>query len=146
MIKILRGSNSWRVHNPPRVATLLLFFTGLMSFISCKNDNATKNQHKVFHYNQINQVTSLDPAFARIQANMWVVDHLYNGLVYLDDSLNVIPCLAKKWEISDNGLDYIFHLNNNVFFHDNTCFQDGKGRKMTASDVTYSFNRIVDTP
>jgi oligopeptide transport system substrate-binding protein len=143
--KLLRGHDFLGGSNLSRVVSELLFIIGLTFFISCKNDNATKNPHKVFHYNQISPVTSLDPAFARTQANMWVVDHVYNGLLYLDDSLNVIPCLAKKWEISGNGLDYTFHLNNNVFFQDNACFTGGKGRKMTASDVVYSFNRIIDT-
>jgi oligopeptide transport system substrate-binding protein len=143
--KIQEQYNSLRVSNLPRVVVQLLFIVGIFFFISCKNENTNKAQHKVFHYNQISQVTSLDPAFARTQANMWVVDHVYNGLLYLDDSLNVIPCLAKKWEISDNGLDYTFHLNNNVFFQDNACFSSGKGRKMTASDVAYSFSRIIDT-
>ncbi len=116
----------------------------LLLFNQCGSDTKQNNQ-KVFHYNQINQVTSLDPAFARTQANMWVIDHLYNGLVYLDDSLNVIPCLAKRWQISPDGLDYTFFLQNNVFFHDNTCFPNAKGRNMTASDVVYSFSRLIDT-
>ena len=120
-------------------------FISIVLFIQCKNDSTTNAAKHVFHYNQINQVTSLDPVFARTQANMWVIDHLYNGLVYLDDSLNVIPCLAKQWSISKDGLDYTFHLNNNVYFHDNPCFTQGKGRKMTAVDVVYSFNRIMDT-
>ncbi len=111
----------------------------------CKNDNGNKSTKKVFHYNQLNPITTLDPAFARNQAIMWAVDHLYNGLVYLDDSLNIIPCLAKRWEISKDGLDYTFHLNNAVYFHDNACFPNGKGRKMVAEDVVYSFNRIIDT-
>jgi oligopeptide transport system substrate-binding protein len=119
--------------------------SSLVIFMGCKTDNETHAKQNVFHYNQINQVTSLDPAFARVQANMWVVDHVYNGLVYLDDSLNVIPCLAQRWEISKDGLDYTFHLNDNVYFQDNQCFTNSKGRKMVASDVVYSFNRIIDT-
>jgi oligopeptide transport system substrate-binding protein len=130
MVKILRGC-------------CFSFFL-LLLFISCKSEDKQNNK-KVFHYNQINQVTSLDPAFARTQANMWVIDHLYNGLVYLDDSLNVIPCLAKRWQISPDGLHYTFFLQNDVFFHDNACFANGKGRKMTASDIAYTFYRLIDT-
>jgi peptide/nickel transport system substrate-binding protein len=76
---------------------------------------------------------------------MWAVDHLYNGLVYLDDSLNITPCLAKRWTISEDGLTYTFYLNNNVYFHDNPCFTNNNGRKFVADDVVYSFNRILDT-
>jgi peptide/nickel transport system substrate-binding protein len=31
-----------------------------------------------------------------------------------------------------------------VYFHDNEAFPNGKGRKMTAHDIVYSFNRIID--
>lgn len=117
----------------------------LFSLTHCKNETTQQTAKKVFHYNQINPITSLDPAFARNQAIMWAVDHLYNGLVYLDDSLNIIPSLAKRWQISDDGLQYTFHLHNSVFFHDNPCFPNGKGRKMIASDIVYSFNRIIDS-
>jgi oligopeptide transport system substrate-binding protein len=121
------------------------FFAIIFLFAQCKNEDAAKSNKKVFHYNQIAPITTLDPAFAKNQAIMWAVDHIFNGLVYLDDSLNVIPCLAKRWEISSDGLAYVFHLNDSVYFQDNPCFRDGKGRKMVASDVVYSFNRIIDT-
>ena len=75
---------------------------------------------------------------------MWAVHQLYNTLVQVDDSLNIIPSLAKSWEESEDNMGFIFHLRNDVFFQDNDAFPDGKGRKMTASDVVYSFNRIMD--
>ncbi len=45
-------------------------------------------------------VTSLDPAFARNQMNLWCVNQLFNGLTQLDSQLNVRPSVAKSWEIS----------------------------------------------
>lgn len=106
-----------------------------------ENDTAPK---QVFHYNQINSITSLDPAFAKSQNNIWAVDHLYNGLVQLDDQLNVKASIAKSWEISEDGKTYTFHLRDDVFFHDNEAFESGKGRKVVAEDFVYSFNRIID--
>jgi peptide/nickel transport system substrate-binding protein len=47
-------------------------------------------------------------------------------------------------EISDDRLRYTFYLRQDVFFHDNDAFEGGKGRRMTAYDVEYSFNRIID--
>ncbi|MEO6136130.1 MAG: ABC transporter substrate-binding protein, partial [Ginsengibacter sp.] len=40
--------------------------------------------------------------------------------------------------------EFIFHLRDDVFFHDNVAFENGKGRKMTAHDIVYSFERILD--
>ncbi|MFK7809057.1 MAG: ABC transporter substrate-binding protein, partial [Saprospiraceae bacterium] len=99
---------------------------------------------KVFHYNQPNAITSLDPAFARSQNNIWAIDHLYNGLLQLDESLNIKPCIAKDWRISDDGLTYTFQLRNDVYFHNDPAFPDGKGRRVVAADFIKSFERILD--
>ncbi|MGZ3923173.1 MAG: ABC transporter substrate-binding protein [Flavisolibacter sp.] len=86
----------------------------------------------------------MDPAFAKNQSIMWAVHQLYNTLVEGDSQLNIVPSLATRWEISDDKRTYIFHLRNDVVFHDDACFPNGKGRRMTAGDVEYSFKRIVD--
>jgi len=126
----------------------LKFLLPLMLLIAaCGGDSASDNNSgdkQIFIYNQPNAVTSLDPAFARSQTNIWAVDHLYNGLVQLDENLNVKPSIAKSWNISDDGLTYTFNLRDDVYFHDNECFNDKKGRKVTAADVVYSFARILD--
>jgi peptide/nickel transport system substrate-binding protein len=113
-------------------------------FISCsrKDDNAGKT---VFRYNESAGITSLDPAFAKDQANIWACNQLFNSLVQLDSHLRVVPCLAKSWEISNAGKTYRFILRDDVFFHNTDFFSfPGGRRKMTAEDVVYSFNRITD--
>ena len=63
----------------------------------------------------------------------------------MSDSLKVLPSIAKDWSISDDGLTYTFNLRNDVYFHDNDLFEGGKGRKVTAKDFVYSFNRLYDS-
>jgi peptide/nickel transport system substrate-binding protein len=75
---------------------------------------------------------------------MWSAHQLYNTLVEIDGKLNIIPSLAKSWDISEDRTIYTFHLHPDVFFHDDDAFPNGKGRKLTANDVVYSFNRILD--
>lgn len=75
---------------------------------------------------------------------MWAVHQLYNTLVETDDNLNMVPSLAKQWDISPDNLTFTFHLRTDVFFQDNTAFENGKGRLMTAHDVEYSFKRIIN--
>jgi peptide/nickel transport system substrate-binding protein len=89
-------------------------------------------------------IASLDPAFAKNQSVVWATHQLYNTLVEVDSNLNTVPSLAKSWAVSDDRLTYTFHLRTDVFFHDNEVFANGKGRKMTASDVAYSLQRIRD--
>lgn len=124
----------------------IAFLLWISLFFACGNDTTnqnTKNKKTVFRYNQINSITSLDPAFAKSQNNIWAVDHLYNGLVQLDEQLNIQPAIAKSWEVSEDGLTYTFMLRDDVFFHHNKVFEDGKGRAVTANDFVYSFNRII---
>jgi len=104
-----------------------------------------KENANIFHYNESSGVANLDPAFAKSQSVMWVAHQLYNTLVEVDSQLHIIPSLATRWEVSADRKTYIFHLRNDVFFHDDACFKNGKGRKLTAHDVVYSFNRIVDS-
>jgi oligopeptide transport system substrate-binding protein len=98
----------------------------------------------VFKYNDLAGISSLDPAAAKTFENIWAVNQLYNGLVEMNDSLVVKPSIASSWEIINNGKTYLFHLRNDVFFHDHEFFNEGKGRKVIASDFVYSFNRLLD--
>ncbi len=110
--------------------------------LACRNE-ASGNK-KIFRFNQETGIATLDPAFAKNQSIMWTVHQLYNTLIETDDQLNMRPSLATSWEVTADRLTYLFHLRNDVFFHDNEAFLNGKGRKMTANDVAYSFKRIVD--
>jgi oligopeptide transport system substrate-binding protein len=108
------------------------------------NVKRDENGKTVFRYNEAANITSIDPMYARDQANIWAVHQLFNGLVQLGEKLEILPCIAKSWEISDSGRIYTFHLRNDVYFHDSRSFPNGKGRKVIASDFIYSFNRIAD--
>ena len=55
------------------------------------------------------------------------------------------PLLLERMpEISDDGLTYSFFLRDDVYFQDNECFPDGKGRKLVSADVFYSWKRMAD--
>jgi hypothetical protein len=102
---------------PERGISSLLAVICIAVLQAC-HDNASGSieQRTSFRYNQHNPVTSLDPAFARTQNNIWAVDCLFNALVQLDDSLKVQPCLASNWDISADGLTYRFRLRRMSFF------------------------------
>ncbi|HOZ87582.1 MAG TPA: ABC transporter substrate-binding protein, partial [Bacteroidia bacterium] len=60
-------------------------------------------------------------------------------------SLNVVPCIARTYSISEDGLRYTFNLKPGVKFHDDACFKNGRGRMVTAADFVYSFDRLFDS-
>ena len=114
----------------------------LLLSTSCFRSVDEINVKKIFRYNEAAGIMTLDPAFARDQAHIWVCNQLYNGLVQLDDSLNIKPGIAKSWEISNDGLEYTFHLRNDVYFHQDEVF-NGQERKVIAKDFVFSLKRLA---
>jgi len=62
---------------------------------------------------------------------------VYDSLVENDKDGNIIPALAKSWEISEDGLEYTFTLEEGIKFHN--------GSIMTAEDVVWSFDRGINS-
>ena len=116
----------------------------ILMITGCSVQHDQDTGKTVFRYNEAANITSLDPAYARDQANIWPIHQIYNGLVQLGPQLKILPCIAKSWDISTDGREYVFHLRNDVFFHDSEVFPGGRGRRVVASDVVYSFSRIID--
>lgn len=123
-----------------RTTICLLLFLSFLS--SCKESE--KEEKMIFRYNQIEGIETLDPAFAKSIAIMWGTHFIFNTLLEVDSGLNTVPSLAKNWTLSPDGLQYTFSLRTDVYFQDNDAFPNKKGRKMTATDVVYSFNRLIN--
>ncbi|MBU3821720.1 ABC transporter substrate-binding protein [Flavobacteriaceae bacterium XHP0103] len=99
----------------------------------------------VFRYNEHANIRTLDPAFSRTLQDTWVTNQLFNGLVQMDNQLNIKPCIAKSWTISEDALTYSFTLRNDVFFHKHPFFGKDSTRTVTAADFKYSLERLRDT-
>lgn len=122
----------------------ILFFIGIVILLfSCSKTKNNNKKHLVFKYNEHRNISSLDPAFAKDLADIWASNQLFNGLVQMDNNLNVQPAIAKRWEILDSAKTYKFNLKTEVFFHKHKLFKDST-RSVKASDFVYSFNRLKD--
>lgn len=119
----------------------ILVIVFMMTILGCTEEREAKEK-TIFRYNEAAGITSLDPAFSRSLENIWGVHQMFNSLVDLDSSMQVQPSIAESWEISDDGLEYTFFLRDDVFFHDHEVFPNGKGRRVTAGDFVYSFQRL----
>ncbi len=128
-----------------------MFCLSWLLLFSCQESRKI-DASTVFRYNEHANITSLDPAFAKDQRNIWACNLIYNSLVKLDADLNVIPDLAESWTVSPDGLVYTFQLRDDVFFHgDNgNSAQPAKARestfakaeKLSSKDVKYSLERL----
>ena len=79
---------------------------------------------------------SLDPALSTDVPTGRAVGYVFDGLVRFTPDAQVVPGLARSWDISTDGLVYTFHLRKGVKFHD--------GRPFTARNVINSFQRVLD--
>lgn len=79
---------------------------------------------------------SLDPHITVAWASVNVYEHMYEGLLRWTAENKMEPALATKWESSTDGMTYTFSLRKGVKFHN--------GRELTADDVKFSFDRILD--
>ncbi len=79
----------------------------------------------------------LDPVYATMRSECHMVKHVYDTLVYVNESTNVIePRLAFHWEYNDDQKVWTFYLRKGVQFHN--------GKRFTAHDVVYSFDRFMN--
>lgn len=79
---------------------------------------------------------TLDPALSREWRSQSYIVQIFGGLVTFDKDLNIIPDLARDWEVSADGRTYTFYLRKGVRFHD--------GREVTAFDVKFAWERATD--
>ena len=113
----------------------------LMLILACSKESIY-DENNIFRYNEHSNISSLDPAFSSTLRNIWPVNQLFNGLVQLDDSLNIKPDIASSWIISKDGKKYDFIIKKNIFFHKSNIFGIDSTRYVNAHDFKYSFNRL----
>ncbi|AOW19983.1 ABC transporter substrate-binding protein [Urechidicola croceus] len=126
-----------------RIVDYLLLVLGCLLIVSCSKSINKFNDSQVFKYNEHSNILSLDPAYAKDISDIWAVNQLFNGLVQLDENLQVQPDIANSWDISDDGKTYTFNLRQDVKFHKSKLFGKDSTRTVKASDFEYSFNRLV---
>ncbi len=78
--------------------------------------------------------TSLDPAYIEDVFGISVAHQIYDGLVQYGPYLNVLPAIARDWQIEEQGKVLRFHLRKEATFHD--------GEPITASDAVFSLMRL----
>jgi ABC-type oligopeptide transport system substrate-binding subunit/class 3 adenylate cyclase/tetratricopeptide (TPR) repeat protein len=79
---------------------------------------------------------ALDPTVAEDKYSAIVICQLFSGLVEPSPEMEVIPEVARSWEVSEGGRKYIFHLRDDVRWSD--------GTPVTAGDFEYAWKRVLD--
>lgn len=117
----------------------------MLCFTSCSTKNDEENSTLVFRYNEHKNIGSLDPAFAKDNADIWAVNQLFNGLVEMDSNLQIKSSIAKSWTIDSSATSYTFNLRSNVYFHKHHIFGLDSTRNVIAEDFKYSLDRLTNS-
>ena len=81
--------------------------------------------------------SGFDPAIAKTQASLRVMELIYDNLVDYDTAGNIVPGLAESWKTSHDGLTLTFKLRSNAKFSD--------GSSITPGDVVFSLQRAANS-
>jgi len=121
----------------------VLVFFAFTTLFSCTK----KEKELELNLYLIEIVPNIDPHLITDRTSIKISKNIYEGLYsyhYLKRPLEIEPLLADGMPIvSNNGLTYTIKIKKNVYFNDNPCFKDGKGRELKASDFIYSFKRFL---
>ncbi|MBI5848368.1 MAG: ABC transporter substrate-binding protein [Nitrospirae bacterium] len=116
-----------------RRIVLTISFILVLSLAACtSNDRIAGYIHYRINYNP----TTLDPALIVDVTGGLIAAKIFNGLVRLNEKLEVMPDLAESWSLSPDATTYTFYLRKDARF--------SNGRSLSAADVKYSFERILD--
>lgn len=80
--------------------------------------------------------STLDTALVGDIDSYQYISQIFGGLVTVSDTLEIVPDIAEKWTISDDGRVYTFYLRKDVRFHD--------GTPVKAADFKYSIERACN--
>lgn len=85
----------------------------------------------------IDAISTFDPAQIGEVVTNEIIQNVCDSLVATDpaDEANVVPALAKSWDVSEDGLTITFHLVDNASFP--------SGNKVTAEDLAWSLKRVL---
>ena len=120
----------------------------ILLFLHCTEPHNSKvvaspKSGGIFRIVQTGEVETVDPMRIIFMADWRLASHIYEGLVGIDSAMNIQPLLAEHWQVLDGGRRLQFTLRQDAYFHDDPCFPDNRGRRVTAEDVLYTFERLA---
>lgn len=124
---------------------IYIIFLSVILF-SCSTNETTNTEveeQTTLKLNIASKINTLYPPAINDVYSMQIASQIFEGLVkYNPADLSIMPAIAKTWEVNENFTEFTFFLNNDIYFHDNACFAEGKGRKLIANDIKYSFTNL----
>jgi len=133
----------------PAIAALAILAPALLPGCGdAPTSGADEQALRIFNDARTSAHKSLDPPRQFDQASSEIIMNVYDTLVeyhYLARPYRLAPNLLKTLpEEQPDGLSYRFELRRGIRFHDDPCFEGGRGRELSADDALYSIQRFAD--
>ncbi len=99
--------------------------------------NNGKSDGGTLNYGEYGRPATLDPITSNDMISLRITELIFNGLVGINERQEIVPELAERWEISNDGRTYTFYLRSDVTWHPR---EDEELRPFTADDVVFTYN------
>jgi len=114
---------------------LLSFAAGVALVAGASFGAAPASAQQTLRWAFQGNLNTLDPYGINETTTLGLQGNVYEGLTKRGKDLKIIPGLAERWEVLDNGLRWRFYLRKGVKFHN--------GNDFNADDVVFSAQRVV---
>ncbi|MEM0951625.1 MAG: peptide ABC transporter substrate-binding protein [Cyanobacteria bacterium P01_H01_bin.74] len=108
---------------------------GPASSKSASSESVQDGPKKIFRMNLGTEPPTLDPAKMSDLTSFSVALALMKGLTQFDDKMQVVPAMADRWSVSQDGLTYRFHIRKTARWSD--------GQPVTANQFKYAWQRAL---
>ncbi len=99
----------------------------------------------IFRINEVENFKNLFPHAMIDAVSSRIASQIYQGLYKFDQlTLEPINCIAESETISDDAKVWTFKIRKGVYFQNDECFPNGKGREVTAKDIKYCFEMLCE--
>ena len=139
-----------------KIVIVILFSLFFMGLHSCGDDNKLIHNSiegkggvytgGIMRLNEVESFKSLFPLSVNEVVGFHIGGQLFEGLVkFNQNDLSIKPAIARSWESNESQTEWTFHIRQGVFFNNNQCFKNGKGRTVTATDVKACFDKLCSS-
>ncbi len=128
-------------HRQKKILSFILIFIFCFSSFACgKKENLAPPSNGKYGgtlvFSTISDPKSFNDIIAKETSTTMITGMVFDGLVRMDAvKIEPVPALAERWEVSEDGLTWTFHLRPGVTWSDGVPF--------TADDVVFTFNDLI---
>lgn len=106
-------------------------------------DRPDDNSFVQLNIGVVDPITNLDPLFADNLSTQRAISLIYERLYSLNRQAEPVPSIVKDYSVSEDGRQYEFEINRDLFYQDNDVFNAGVGRRIHADDIRWAFERTA---